>query len=384
MMDTGGFMGITGAISKTLCICGMILVLMAGCRRGGTEDSGAPRGMEDGALGDGLFARISTNRGDIVIRLEYEKTPLTVCNFAALAEGKMNAAQGKPFYDGLSFHRVISKANGDEQDFMIQGGDPTGSGAGGPGYQFPDEIEPSLRHDGPGVLSMANAGPGTNGSQFFITHVETPWLDGRHTIFGRVLRGQQVVNAIKQGDKIQSVKIIRNGEAANAFKADQEAFDRLLRNALAAEETAKKAQRAADIEQISALYPNVNASPSGILYEILAEGGSSKPVAGDRVQMYYKGMFLDGRVFDSSDTSGAPLEFIAGLGMVIPGFDEAAMDMALGEKRRVIFPPELAYGERGAGGIIPPNSYLVFEMELAAIIPSGEDGEAGSSPSPEG
>jgi peptidylprolyl isomerase len=362
-------MHITGIILKTSCICGIVLALLAGCsKRDGTANSGTSRGTEDNALGDGLFARISTSRGDIVVRLEYEKTPLTVCNFVALAEGKMNTAQGKPFYDGLSFHRVISKANGDEQDFMIQGGDPTGSGAGGPGYQFPDEIEPSLRHDGPGVLSMANAGPGTNGSQFFITHVETPWLDGLHTIFGRVVRGQQVVNAIKQGDKIQSIRIIRNGEAANAFKADQEAFDWLLGNALAAAEAKKRAQREVDIDQIKTRYPNTSASPSGILYEILADGGGAKPAAGDRVQMYYTGMFLDGRVFDSSDASGVPLEFPVGLGMVIPGFDETALDMRLGEKRRVIIPPELAYGERGAGGIIPPNSFLVFEMELAAVV----------------
>jgi peptidylprolyl isomerase len=329
---------------------------------------GTSRGTEDSALGDGLFARISTNRGDIVTRLEYEKTPLTVCNFVALAEGKMNTAQGKPFYDGLSFHRVISKANGDEQDFMIQTGDPTGSGAGGPGYQFPDEIEPSLRHDGPGVLSMANAGPGTNGSQFFITHVATPWLDGLHTIFGRVVRGQQVVNAIKQGDKIQSIRIIRNGEAANAFKADQEAFDWLLQKPLAAAEAKKKAQREADIEQIKILYPNTSVSLSGIFYEILADGGGAKPATGDTVRMYYTGMFLGGRVFDSSDISGVPLEFQAGRGRVIPGIDETALDMRLGEKRRVIIPPELAYGAQGVGNVIPPNSFLVFEMELAAVI----------------
>jgi peptidylprolyl isomerase len=345
---------------------------MAGCKRSGTTDAGIPKSAEDSALGDGLFARISTSRGDIVARLEYEKTPLTVCNFAALAEGRMDASRDKPFYNGLIFHRVISKTNGDDQDFMIQGGDPAGNGTGGPGYQFPDEIEPSLRHDGPGVLSMANAGPGTNGSQFFITHVAAPWLDGRHTVFGKVVRGQQVVNAIKQGDKINSVRIIRNGEAANAFKADQEAFDLLLGNILAAAEAQKRAQRDADMDRIRTLYPNTAAGPSGIFYEILAEGRGSKPAAGDTVRMYYRGMFLDGRVFDSSDTSGAPLEFPAGLGRVIPGFDETAMDMRLEEKRLVIIPPELAYGEQGAGGVIPPNSYLVFEMELAAIIPPGQ------------
>ncbi|MDR1900011.1 MAG: peptidylprolyl isomerase [Treponema sp.] len=327
---------------------------------------GCTKTESQGPLEDGLFARISTARGDIVVRLEYQKAPLTVCNFVALAEGKMDAAGGRPFYDGLTFHRVISKANGDEQDFMIQGGDPAGNGSGGPGYQFPDEFDPSLRHDGPGVLSMANAGPGTNGSQFFITHVETPWLDDRHTVFGRVISGQQAVNAVRQGDKIQSVKIIRNGEEAKAFKADQEAFDSLLRSASAAAEAKRQAQREAALAQIGKQYPNTTASPSGILYEILIEGTGPKPQAGNLVQLKYRGMFLDGRVFDSSDVNG-PLRFPAGRDHVIPGFDLSAMDMRLGEKRLAVIPPELAYGEQGAGGVIPPNTYLVFEMELLDI-----------------
>ncbi|MDR1443974.1 MAG: peptidylprolyl isomerase [Treponema sp.] len=312
------------------------------------------------SLGDGLFARISTNRGDIIVRLEYEKTPLTVCSFVALAEGKMDVTRDKPFYNGLTFHRVI-------EDFMIQGGDPAGNGTGGPGYQFPDEFDPSLIHDGPGVLSMANAGPGTNGSQFFITHVETPWLNGMHTVFGRVVEGQETVNAIKQGDKIQSISIIRNGAEANAFKADQAAFDELLQKALAAAAVQREARRSADLAQITAQYPNTTLSPSGILYEILAAGSGSKPAVGNTVQMNYRGMFLDGRVFDASDVHGTPLEFPVGLGMVIPGFEETALDMQLREKRRAIFPPELAYGEQGAGNVIPPNSYLVFELELVGI-----------------
>jgi len=180
-------------------------------------------------LGDGLFARITTNRGDIVIRLEYERAPLTVCNFIALAEGTMTAAAGRRYYDGLVFHRVISRANGQDQDFMIQGGDPEGTGRGGPGYRFPDEFHPALRHNRPGVLSMANSGPGTNGSQFFITIVPTPHLDGRHTVFGYVVQGQEIVNATRQGDRITRITIIRNGERANAFTANQESFDRMLR-----------------------------------------------------------------------------------------------------------------------------------------------------------
>jgi cyclophilin family peptidyl-prolyl cis-trans isomerase len=174
-------------------------------------------------LADGLYAKIVTSKGDILIRLEFERAPLTVANFVGLAEGTKNSNRGKSvrFYDGLTFHRVIP-------DFMIQGGDPDGNGAGGPGYQFPDEIDSALRHDVPGVLSMANAGPGTNGSQFFITHTKTPWLDGKHTVFGHVIQGQNIVNAIRQGDTIQKINIIRIGAKAIAFKADQDSFDVLL------------------------------------------------------------------------------------------------------------------------------------------------------------
>jgi peptidylprolyl isomerase len=333
-------------------IGGFLLVLM-------TETAlGAPG---DAALGNGLFARISTNRGDIVVRLEFQKTPLTVCNFVALAEGKMNAAKGKPFYNGLTFHRVIS-------NFMIQGGDPLGNGTGGPGYRFPDEFDPSLKHDGPGVLSMANAGPGTNGSQFFITHVATPWLDGKHTVFGRVVEGQAVVNAIKLGDRIERVTIIRNGPSASAFKADQAAFDELLGTFAASAASKVKAQRDADLALIDRKYPGALRTPSGLRYIIQKEGSGVKPQPGKTVRVIYKGMFLDGTVFDASDVHGPPLEFQAGTGKVIPGWDEAVLDMKAGEKRLVVIPPELAYGSRGAGnGAIPPNSFLVFEMELAGI-----------------
>ena len=315
----------------------------------------------DATLGDGLFARIATNRGDIVVRLEFEKTPLTVCNFVALAEGTMDAAGGKPFYDGLTFHRVI-------EDFMIQGGDPEGSGRGGPGYRFPDEFDQTLKHDGPGVLSMANAGPGTNGSQFFITHTATNWLDGKHTIFGRVVEGQDVVNAIKQGDTITSIRVIRNGTAANNFQANQKAFNALLDGHQTAAAGKVQAQREADIASINKKYPGASQTSSGITYVIQKPGSGNKPTVGSTVKVNYKGSLLSGQVFDSSDMQGRPIEFPAGTQRVIPGWDETVMDMQLGEKRLVVIPPELAYGERGAGnGVIPPNSFLVFEMELVGI-----------------
>lgn len=315
----------------------------------------------DAALGNGLFARISTTRGTIVVRLEYQKTPLTVCNFVALAEGKMKTSRNGPFYNGLSFHRVID-------NFMIQGGDPSGNGSGGPGYRFPDEFNASLRHDGPGVLSMANAGPGTNGSQFFITHVKTPWLDGKHTVFGKVVQGQEVVNAIKQGDKINTITIIRNGPEATAFKADQDAFDKLLKEATAAAASKAKAQRDTDLAQIKKKYPNAILSASGIQYIIQKPGTGDKPSRGKTVALTYKGMLLSGKVFDGSDFQGGPLEFQVGLGKVIPGWEETVLDMQLGEKRLVVIPPELAYGEQVVGnGLIPANSFLVFEMELVRI-----------------
>lgn len=321
--------------------------------------SAAAGGVEAQNLEDGLYARISTNRGDIILRLEYEKTPLTVINFAGLAEGTHKSATraGKPFYDGLKFHRVID-------DFMIQGGDPAGNGSGGPGYKFPDEIDGTLRHSGPGILSMANSGPGTNGSQFFITHKETPWLDGKHTVFGRVVQGQDVVNKIKQGDTIKKMTIIRQGEKARAFATDQAAFDRGL--GVSSERAAKRVEeeKKAVFARIDQLLPGAQKSASGIFYKVMKKGAGAKPASGNLVSVHYTGLLLDGQVFDSSVKRGTPFEFQVGRGRVIRGWDETVLDMQEGEKRTVVLPPELAYGERGAGGVIPPNAFLLFEIEL--------------------
>ena len=165
----------------------------------------------------GIYALMETNKGKILLKLEYEKVPNTIANFIGLAEGKIeNSAKkiGEPYYNGLKFHRVI-------KNFMIQGGDPDGNGRGGPGYRFKDEFHKSLKHDKAGILSMANAGKNTNGSQFFITHKATPWLDNKHSVFGSTVKGIEIVNAIEQGDLIQSVKIIRVGKKAKEFDASK-------------------------------------------------------------------------------------------------------------------------------------------------------------------
>jgi len=313
-------------------------------------------------LEDGLYAKIITSKGDITVKLEFEKTPLTVANFVGLAEGTKDFKDSKGrtsgrYYDGLKFHRVIN-------NFMVQGGCPLGSGTGGPGYNFPDEFDPSLRHDRPGILSMANAGPGTNGSQFFITHLATPWLDNKHSVFGSVISGMDVVNAIKQGDTITRVEIIRVGDKAKAFKADQETFDKLLSDRDKNRAAKEKEGRAKTMAIINEKWPKAQTTDSGLMYEVVTKGsGSSKPSPGDTVSAHYTGMFLDGRKFDSSVDRGEPISFPVGTGRVIKGWDEALLDMTKGEKRILIIPPELAYGPGGRGPI-PPNSTLVFEVEL--------------------
>lgn len=308
---------------------------------------------------DGLFAVMETSKGAITLELHFDKTPLTVCNFVGLAEGTLDAAKGKKFYDGLIFHRVI-------KDFMIQGGDPQGKGTGGPGYKFPDEIVSSLRHDGPGVLSMANSGPGTNGSQFFITHVATPWLDGKHTVFGRVLEGQNVVDSIAQGDSIVSVTIVRKGDAAKAFSAKQADFNRLLSSGAEREKNAAANERKDNLDTIAKKWPNASKAASGVLYVVEKQGAGPAVTAGQKVAVEYKGSLLNGFVFDESKNRG-PLEFVAGKGQLIPGFDSQVMEMKKGEKRTIILPPELAYGAQGIPGVIPPNSFLVFELELVSM-----------------
>ena len=307
---------------------------------------------------NGLYAKFNTSKGDIIVNLEFEKTPGTVGNFVALAEGNLeNTArpQGKPYYDGLKFHRVIA-------DFMVQGGCPMGTGTGNPGYSFNDEFHPELKHDKPGILSMANSGPATNGSQFFITHVETPWLDNKHTVFGNVIEGQDIVDAIQQNDTLTSLEIVRVGENAEKFNAI-EAF-RTFEGARAEREALEIKKQE---ETLNAASAGFKKTESGLRYKIIQEGDGKKASKGDMVSVHYKGQLLDGTVFDSSYKRKEPIDFTIGVGQVISGWDEGIQLLKVGDKARLVIPSNLAYGSQGAGGVIPPNAPLLFDVELVNV-----------------
>ena len=315
---------------------------------------------------DGLYAKFNTSRGSITVKLFPEKAPLTVCNFVGLAEGKItNTAKpaGVHFYDGLKFHRVIAQ-------FMIQGGDPQGNGTGGPGYAFADEFDDSLKFTTPGVLAMANSGPATNGSQFFITHVPTPWLNGKHTIFGHVVEGQNIVDSIKQEDVITSIEIIRVGKAANAYVADDKSFAELKAKAdeKVKAEKLKEADRVQELpafdEWVKKNYPTAKKTASGLYYVIIKEGSGAHPTTGQKVKVHYTGMFNDGKKFDSSVDRGQPFEFPIGQGRVIKGWDEGIALLNKGAKAKLLIPYTLGYGEAGYPGAIPGKATLIFDVEL--------------------
>ena len=304
---------------------------------------------------NGLFATLSTSKGEIKIELEFEKTPGTVGNFVGLSLGLISNSikpLGEAYYNGLKFHRVIN-------DFMIQAGCPLGTGTGDPGYKFDDEFHNELKHDRPGVISMANAGPSTNGSQFFITHVETPWLDNKHTVFGNVIDGMDVVNSISQNDEIISVKINAVGDKAKAFDAAK-AFEDF--NKSKADRIKKEKEN--ELKILKDLSKGFSKTSSGLLYKFEKENNSHKPSNGNKVKVHYKGMLLDGTVFDSSFKRNQPIEFTLGVGQVIKGWDEGISLLGIGDKASFIIPSDLAYGAAGAGGVIPPNATLVFEVEL--------------------
>jgi peptidyl-prolyl cis-trans isomerase A (cyclophilin A) len=307
---------------------------------------------------EGIYAKIGTTKGAILVQLTHDKTPGTVGNFVALAEGNLeNSAklQGIPYYNGLKFHRVIP-------DFMIQGGCPLGSGTGDPGYKFDDEFHPDLKHDRPGVLSMANSGPGTNGSQFFITHVPTPWLDQKHTVFGHVISGQEVVDSIAQGDQIATVEIIREGSNAAQWNAI-EAF-RNFENSRAKREQAEREARETGLESLAAGFEK---TASGLRYKIIQKGKGVAAVKNKKVSVHYEGSLENGQIFDSSYKRKEPIEFTLGIGQVISGWDEGVALLKEGDKARLVIPSDLGYGARGAGGVIPPHATLIFDIELVKV-----------------
>ncbi len=353
-------------------------------------------------LGDGVFADIQTSKGDIVVKLEYDKTPVTVANFISLAEGTNTFVndeyKGKKFYDGLTFHRVM-------KDFMIQGGDPMGTGMGNPGYKFMDEFNDSLVHDRKGILSMANSGPTTNGSQFFITHKETPWLNNRHSVFGEVVMGMPVLDSIAnvpvaagnkpvEEVKMNTVEIIRNGKDAKQFDAVAVMTDYFSKEGerLAALEK-EKAEKAAAAQKAAADFAAVVPAekqkaeklPSGLKILSLKEGSGEKPKIGQKVLVMYAGYLENGSLFDSNykeiaekynrydwnnDQRGGyqaiPMAYSTEAPL-IAGFKEALMTMKVGDKIRVFIPPHLGYGEQGSRNVIPPNADLVFDLEITGI-----------------
>ncbi|MEX1002598.1 MAG: FKBP-type peptidyl-prolyl cis-trans isomerase [Crocinitomicaceae bacterium] len=312
-------------------------------------------------LEDGLYAVVHTSKGDITISLEYQKVPMTVASFVGLAEGKIKYDTVKikePFFDGIIFHRVIS-------DFMIQGGDPTGKGSGNPGYFFPDEFDSTLLHTGPGILSMANSGPNTNGSQFFITHKSTPWLNMKHAVFGSVISGQEVVDKIAQGDTIQTIEIVCVGKEAKKFKASK-VFNKEMERIIEEKEAALKQRREAFQEKMGEKFPEAVQTESGLMYIELAEGEGQFPKAGDEIELHYTGYLEDESKFESSVDQGKPVKFVFKKQPILKGWDEALELMKPGSKMKIMVPSWLGFGEAGSGKV-PPNTDLIFEIELIGL-----------------
>ena len=347
-------------------------------------------------LGDGLFADIETTKGHIVVKLNYKEVPTTVANFVTLAEGKNNFVKveykGKPFYNGTIFHRVID-------GFMIQGGDPTGTGMGDPGYRFEDEFVPSLRHNKKGILSMANSGPNTNGSQFFITQVPTPHLDGRHTVFGETVKGEEVIDAIAKAPrngqdrpnediKIKNITIVANGKDAQKFDAVK-VFDSYFKSVAEREKEKEEHVKRASakfLEEIKVQEPQAKVLPSGVKIFTINNGEGKQPKQTEFAMVNYAGYLRNGALFDSNikeveesygkyqamreqQNGYQPIPFpYTPSAQLIPGFKEALLTMKVGDKIRVFIPATLGYGEAGAGDVIPPNSDLIFDIEITGTM----------------
>ena len=334
-------------------------------------------------LKDGLYANFQTSKGNMIVKFEDKKAPVTVANFVGLAEGKIEnkaKAKGVPYYDGTIFHRVI-------KDFMIQGGDPKGTGMGDPGYKFDDEKN-DLQHTGKGILSMANSGPNTNGSQFFITEVATPWLDGRHTVFGEVVNGKDVIDSIANVEKgpqdkpktdvvLEKVSVFTKGDdyknydAAAIFNEGKGKIQENNKAAMAKIEAdkKKKAEEFAANQQklVDDLKAEMQSTPSGLYYKITKATNGAAPQRGDEVAVHYAGKLVDGSEFDSSFKRNQPIDIPIGVGQVIKGWDEGIMLLKEGETATLLIPSELGYGSAGAGGVIPPNAWLIFDVELVSV-----------------
>ena len=353
----------------------VFVLLLAGCKS-----------TKYAHLKDGLYANMETNKGAILLQLEFEKTPITVANFVSLAEGTnksvVDSLQGKPYYNNITFHRVI-------KDFMVQGGDPTGTGSGGPGYKFKDELpknaqkELLLKHNQAGVLSMANSGKGTNGSQFFITHKETNWLNGKHTVFGQVLEGQAVVDSIKKDDYIKTIEIVKIGKAAKKFKAAK-VFATYYKTVEAAEAQMKVTAKVT-LKRFNKYQTKVTTLSSGLKYVITSTKNGAYPKKGVKVKVNYAGYFTNGKMFDTNmkkvaeaygvldqdrfeNNAYQPFATVYSTEARLPsGFKEGLLKMKIGDQALLFVPAHLAYGAQGAGNRIPPNTDLVFEIELVAL-----------------
>jgi len=333
-------------------------------------------------LDAGLYADIQTDKGAILVKLAHEEAPITVANFVSLSEGTnpivSEEFKSKKFYNGLKFHRVIT-------DFMIQGGDPLGNGSGNPGYRFDDEFS-ELTHNGPGILSMANSGPATNGSQFFITHKETPWLNGKHTVFGAVVQGQEVVDSIVQDDLINEINIIRKGKEARQFDAP-EIFKNYFDNkeSLAKEKEEKMAKiKKQNITKFDALKEKSTLTNSGLQYIISSKGSGKAVTSTNKAFVHYAVYFIDGTLLETSNeeiakqngvfnpqklSASAYAPIMAKVGpedRMIEGFKEGIRLLKEGDKATLFLPYTLAYGAQGTRGI-PPQSDLIFEVEVTSV-----------------